>query len=217
MRKEMTVCFAHSLRQMVGSALNSEGHQFPNKGGPGYISDAAFFASSLITQQRSGSIHRRDKKKEKRKNWQCWRMQPSPSDQPETVSSQKKEKKKSLTWPSPSPPPPRARASRPRLAVSQLLAPRRAGEAPARTTAPSSPTRSRSWRSRGVSGGRWRAPAPAGFVGGGPAALWPSRWWRWCVTPSVRSCKCYCRFELSAWSPGPVFSCSRTSWSLLAP
>lgn len=63
----MTVCFAHSLRQMVGSALNSEGHQFPNKGGPGYISDAAFFASSLITQQRSGSIHRRDKKKEKKK------------------------------------------------------------------------------------------------------------------------------------------------------
>lgn len=67
MRKEMTVCFAHSLRQMVGSALNSEGHQFPNKGGPGYISDAAFFASSLITQQRSGSIHRRDKKKRKKK------------------------------------------------------------------------------------------------------------------------------------------------------
>lgn len=67
MRKEMTVCFAHSLQQMVRSALNSKGHQFPNKGGPGYISDAAFFASSLITQQCSGSIHRRDKKKKRKK------------------------------------------------------------------------------------------------------------------------------------------------------
>lgn len=126
-------------------------------------------------------------------------------------------KKKSLTWPSPSPPPPQGRASRPPLAVSQPPAPRRAGGAPVQKTVPSSPTRSRSWRSRGVSGGRWRAPAQVAFVGGGPAALWPSRWWRWCATPSVHSCTCCCHFELSAWSPGPVFSCSRTFWFLLAP
>lgn len=65
MRKEMTVCFAHSRRQMVRSALNSEGHHFSNEGGPGYISDAAFIASSLIPQQRSGSIHRRDRNQKK--------------------------------------------------------------------------------------------------------------------------------------------------------
>lgn len=76
---------------------------------------------SLITPQCFGSIHRR-------KNWQCWCMQPSPSDHPETVSwfifvclffsiFTDKDSVLKVTWLSPSLPQPQVRVFHPHKAV----------------------------------------------------------------------------------------------------
>lgn len=173
----------------------------------------ALVATGVIIQC-SGSIHRR-------KNCQCWFMQPSPSDYPETVSSPPLSPQFSLpvrvTWRSPSPPPPRMRVSGPRWVAREPDAPHPGRGALVLRTVRSFPRRNRSSRTRGGCDDRSRAPVQVWWWDGGPAALWRWRWWRWCVTPSVHSCMCYCRSELSVWSPAPGSSCSRTFWSQPAP
>lgn len=115
-----------------------------------------------------------------------------------------------VTWRSPSPPPPRMRVSGPRRAAREPDAPRPGRGALVLRTVRSFPRRNRSSRTRGGCGDRSRAPVRVWWWDGGPVALWRWRWWRWCVTPSARSCMCYCRSELSVWSPAPGSSCSRT-------
>lgn len=147
-------------------------------------------------------------------------MQPSPSDYPETVSSPLSPQfslPMRVTWRSPSPPPPRMRVSGSRRAAQEPDAPRPGRGALVLRTVRSFPRRNRSSRTRGGCGDRSQALVRVWWWDGGPAALWRWRWWRWCVTPSVRSCMCYCHSELSVWSPAPGSSCSRTFWSQPAP
>ena len=129
------------------------------------------FSWSLIGLYSSGLIHRR------KINWQCWRMQPSPSDHPDDLfmwlflySGL------AVTWLFPAPPRPRARASRSRRASCEPSAPPRGCGAPVPTRVWSSLRPSRSSRSRAGSCARSRAPGPAWWWGAGPAVLWRWRW-----------------------------------------
>lgn len=175
------------------SCHDSGGQRPPNKGGPGYRGDThsslrAAASSSVLGQFTGG------------KNCQCWFMQPSPFKlswdcffffPPVLFLSVY------ITWLSPSPPPPQMRVSGPRRVARKPDAPRLELGALVPMMVQSFLRRNRSLRTRGGCGGHWRTPVRAWLWDGGPAGLWRWRWWRWCVTPSVRSCKCYCRSELS--------------------
>lgn len=174
--------FATSLRVSVP----------PNQGGPHYRSDtpsllrAAAPRSVLgqFTGEKTASVDSRSH---------------PPSDYPETVSFFPPVLFLSvyITWLSPSPPPPRMRVSGPHRVAREPDAPRLELGLLVPMRVRSFPRRNHSSRNRGGCGDRWWVQDRVWWWDGGPVGLWRWHWWRWCVTPSVRSCKCYCRSELS--------------------